>query len=160
MRPGDEVISGCVNTTGLLRITTTKAFGESTVAKILDLVENSSLKKAKVENFITKFARLYTPAVCLAALVLAVLPPLVLGGGWTVWVLRALTFLVISCPCAGHFHSADLLRGHRRRIPVRYPRQGRQLSGSLAHTGVAVFDKTGTLTRGVFEVTRVFLPVR
>ena len=100
VRPGDGVISGCVNEDGLLRITTTKAYDESTVAKILDLVENSSLKKAKVENFITKFARWYTPAVCLAALLLALLPPLVLGGGWTVWVLRALTFLVISCPCA------------------------------------------------------------
>ncbi|MFR3226944.1 MAG: heavy metal translocating P-type ATPase, partial [Blautia massiliensis (ex Durand et al. 2017)] len=96
-RPGDEVISGCVNGDGLLRITTTKVYGESTVARILDLVENSSLKKAKVENFITKFARWYTPLVCLAALVLAVLPPLVLGGGWTDWLLRALTFLVISC---------------------------------------------------------------
>ena len=99
VRPGDEVISGCVNADAVLRIRTTKLYGESTVAKILDLVENSSLKKAPVENFITKFARYYTPAVCIAALVLAVVPPLFLGG-WLDWIMRALTFLVISCPCA------------------------------------------------------------
>ena len=96
---GDEVISGCVNTTGLLRVEVTKPFGQSTVSRILDLVENSSMKKAKAENFITRFARWYTPAVCLGALALAVLPPLVLGG-WAEWLRRALTFLVISCPCA------------------------------------------------------------
>ena len=99
VRPGDEVISGCVNADGVLRIRTTKIYGESTVAKILDLVENSSLKKAPVENFITKFARYYTPAVCIGALVLAVVPPLLLGN-WLDWIMRALTFLVISCPCA------------------------------------------------------------
>ena len=99
VRPGDEVISGCVNADGVLRIRTTKIYGESTVAKILDLVENSSLKKAPVENFITKFARYYTPAVCIGALVLAVVPPL-LQGNWLDWIMRALTFLVISCPCA------------------------------------------------------------
>lgn len=156
VRPGDEVISGCVNDEGLLRITTTKAYGESTVAKILDLVENSSLKKAKVENFITKFAHWYTPAVCLAALVLAVLPPLVLGGGWTVWVLRALTFLVISCPCALVISIPLTFFGgiggaSRCGILVK----GGNYLEALAHTGVAAFDKTGTLTRGVFEVTRV-----
>ena len=158
-RPGDEVISGCINGDGLLRIETTRPYGESTVAKILELVENSSLKKAKVENFITKFARYYTPAVCAGALALAVLPPLVLGGGWPVWqswLLRALTFLVISCPCAlvisipltffggigGASRSGILVKG------------GNYLE-ALAHTGVAVFDKTGTLTRGVFAVTRL-----
>ena len=99
VRPGDEVISGCVNADGLLRIQVRKPYGESTVAKILDLVENSSLKKARAENFITKFARYYTPAVCFAALALAVVPPL-FAGQWSVWFTRALTFLVISCPCA------------------------------------------------------------
>ena len=155
-RPGDEVISGCVNGDGLLRITTTKVYGESTVARILDLVENSSLKKAKVENFITKFARWYTPLVCLAALVLAVLPPLVLGGGWTDWLLRALTFLVISCPCALVISIPLTFFGgiggaSRCGILVK----GGNYLEALAHTGVAAFDKTGTLTRGVFEVTRV-----
>ena len=154
--PGDEVISGCVNGDGLLRITTTKVYGESTVARILDLVENSSLKKAKVENFITKFARWYTPLVCLAALVLAVLPPLVLGGGWTDWLLRALTFLVISCPCALVISIPLTFFGgiggaSRCGILVK----GGNYLEALAHTGVAAFDKTGTLTRGVFEVTRV-----
>ena len=156
VRPGDDVISGCVNDDGLLRITTTKAYDESTVAKILDLVENSSLKKAKVENFITKFARWYTPAVCLAALVLAVLPPLVLGGGWTVWVLRALTFLVISCPCALVISIPLTFFGgiggaSRCGILVK----GGNYLEALSHTGVAAFDKTGTLTKGVFAVTRV-----
>lgn len=156
VRPGDEVISGCVNEDGLLHIATTRLYGESTVAKILDLVENSSLKKAKVENFITKFAHWYTPAVCLAALVLAVLPPLVLGGGWTVWVLRALTFLVISCPCALVISIPLTFFGgiggaSRCGILVK----GGNYLEALAHTGVAAFDKTGTLTRGVFEVTRL-----
>ena len=156
VRPGDAVISGCVNGDGLLRITTTKLYGESTVAKILDLVENSSLKKAKVENFITKFARWYTPAVCLAALVLALVPPLVLGGGWGTWVLRALTFLVISCPCALVISIPLTFFGgiggaSRCGILVK----GGNYLEALAHTGVAAFDKTGTLTRGVFEVTRV-----
>lgn len=100
VHPGSEIISGCVNGDGLLKLRTTKLYGESTVAKILDMVENSSLKKARAENFITKFAHYYTPAVCIGALVLAILPPLVLGGGWLTWISRALTFLVISCPCA------------------------------------------------------------
>ena len=156
VRPGETVISGCVNEDGLLRITTTKAYDESTVAKILDLVENSSLKKAKVENFITKFAHWYTPLVCLAALVLAVLPPLVLGGGWTLWLLRALTFLVISCPCALVISIPLTFFGgiggaSRCGILVK----GGNYLEALAYTGVAAFDKTGTLTKGVFAVTRL-----
>ena len=156
VRPGEEVISGCVNGDGLLRIETTKPYGESTVAKILELVENSSLKKAKVENFITKFARYYTPAVCFAALALAVLPPLVLGGGWVSWLLRALTFLVISCPCAVVISIPLTFFGgiggaSRCGILVK----GGNYLEALAHTGVAVFDKTGTLTKGVFAVTRL-----
>ena len=150
---GDEVVSGCVNTSGLLRVRVTKPFGESTVSKILDLVENSSLKKAKAENFITKFARYYTPAVCIGAALLAVIPPLLLGGGWAVWVRRALTFLVISCPCAlvisiplsffggigGASRSGILVKG------------GNYLEAMSAARTV-VFDKTGTLTQGVFAV--------
>ena len=156
VRPSEEVISGCVNGDGLLRIETTKPYGESTVAKILELVENSSLKKAKVENFITKFARYYTPAVCFAALALAVLPPLVLGGGWLTWLLRALTFLVISCPCAVVISIPLTFFGgiggaSRCGILVK----GGNYLEALAHTGVAVFDKTGTLTKGVFAVTRL-----
>ena len=156
VRPGEEVISGCVNGDGLLRIETTKPYGESTVAKILELVENSSLKKAKVENFITKFARYYTPAVCFAALALAVLPPLVLGGGWVTWLMRALTFLVISCPCAVVISIPLTFFGgiggaSRCGILVK----GGNYLEALAHTGVAVFDKTGTLTKGVFAVTRL-----
>ena len=155
VRPGDEVISGCVNGDGLLRIEVRKPYGESTVAKILDLVENSSLKKARAENFITKFARYYTPAVCIAALALAVIPPLFVGG-WMTWFTRALTFLVISCPCALVIS-----------IPLTFfggiggaSRQGVLIKGgnyleALAHTETAVFDKTGTLTRGVFAVERV-----
>ncbi len=156
VRPGEEVISGCVNGDGLLRIETTKPYGESTVAKILELVENSSLKKAKVENFITKFSRYYTPAVCFAALALAVLPPLVLGGGWVTWLLRALTFLVISCPCAVVIAIPLTFFGgiggaSRCGILVK----GGNYLEALAHTGVAVFDKTGTLTKGVFAVTQL-----
>ena len=155
VRPGDEVISGCVNGDGLLRIEVRKPYGESTVAKILDLVENSSLKKARAENFITKFARYYTPAVCIAALALAVIPPLFVGG-WMTWFTRALTFLVISCPCALVIS-----------IPLTFfggiggaSRQGVLIKGgnyleALAHTETAVFDKTGTLTRGIFAVERV-----
>ena len=155
VRPGDEVISGCVNADGLLRIQVRKPYGESTVAKILDLVENSSLKKARAENFITKFARYYTPAVCFAALALAMVPPL-FAGQWSVWFTRALTFLVISCPCALVIS-----------IPLTFfggiggaSRQGILIKGgnyleALAHTQTAVFDKTGTLTRGVFAVERV-----
>ena len=156
---GQEVISGCVNMTGLLRIRTTKEFGESTVARILDLVENSSMKKAKAENFITKFARYYTPAVCYGALALAVIPPVfrLLTGSpaaWSSWIFRALTFLVISCPCALVIS-----------IPLSFfggiggaSRMGILVKGSnyleaLAKTKTIVFDKTGTLTQGVFEVS-------
>ena len=158
VKVGDEVLSGCVNLSGLLHIRTTKEFGDSTVAKILDLVENSSMKKAKAENFITKFARVYTPAVCGAALALAVLPPLVrlvMGSApmWGDWVNRALTFLVISCPCALVIS-----------IPLSFfggiggaSAQGILVKGSnyleaLAKTDCVVFDKTGTLTKGVFQV--------
>ena len=145
VRPGDEVISGCVNADAVLRIRTTKLYGESTVAKILDLVENSSLKKAPVENFITKFARYYTPAVCIAALVLAVVPPLFLGG-WLDWIMRALTFLVISCPCALVIS-----------IPLTFfgGIGGASKCGILVKGGnyLEALSKTGTLTKGVFKVT-------
>ena len=153
---GDAVVSGCINGSGLLRVRVDKPYGESTVAKILDLVENAGEKKAKAENFITKFSRWYTPAVVIAALALAVLPPLVLGGGWAGWVHRALIFLVISCPCAlvisvplsffGGIGGAS-----RRGILVK----GGAYMEVLANTGTVVFDKTGTLTKGVFSVTAV-----
>ena len=160
--PGDEVISGCVNMTGVLKIRTTREFGESTVSKILDLVENASSRKSKSEDFISKFARIYTPAVCCGALALAVLPPLarllVLGTDpqWGVWLYRALTFLVISCPCALVIS-----------IPLSFfagiggaSREGVLVKGSnylelLSQTRTVVFDKTGTLTQGVFEVNGV-----
>ncbi|MDE7239412.1 MAG: cadmium-translocating P-type ATPase, partial [Lachnospiraceae bacterium] len=160
-KEGDEVISGCVNLSGLIKVRTTKEFGESTVSKILDLVENSSMKKSRSENFITRFAKVYTPAVCLAAVLLAVLPPLVqmlLGGGadWLVWFTRALTFLVISCPCAlvisiplsffGGIGGASA-----RGILVK----GSNYLEALASAGIVVFDKTGTMTKGVFEVTKI-----
>ena len=155
VRPGDEVISGCVNSDGVLRITTSKLYGESTVAKILDLVENSSLKKAPVENFITKFARYYTPAVCAAALVLAFVPP-IFAGHWADWIMRALTFLVISCPCALVISIPLTFFGgiggaSRMGILVK----GGNYLEALSKTGTAVFDKTGTLTQGVFKVTAV-----
>ena len=155
VRPGDEVISGCVNSDGVLRITTSKLYGESTVAKILDLVENSSLKKAPVENFITKFARYYTPAVCVAALVLAFVPPIFVGH-WADWIMRALTFLVISCPCALVISIPLTFFGgiggaSRLGILVK----GGNYLEALSKTGTAVFDKTGTLTQGVFKVTAV-----
>lgn len=159
---GDEIISGCINITGLLRIRTTKEFDDSTVSKILDLVENSAMKKAKTENFITKFAKYYTPLVCLAALLLAFIPPLanilVLGNPaeWSTWVIRALTFLVVSCPCAlvisiplsffGGIGGAS-----SRGILVK----GSNYLEALAQTKYVVFDKTGTLTKGVFEVTEI-----
>ncbi|MCM1112882.1 MAG: heavy metal translocating P-type ATPase [Muribaculum sp.] len=158
---GDEVVSGCVNTSGLLKIRTTKAFGESTVSKILDLVENSSMKKSRSENFITKFAKYYTPAVCCGALALAILPPLFLlftgkPALWSDWIIRALTFLVISCPCAlvisiplsffGGIGGASA-----RGILVK----GSNYLEALAKTGCVVFDKTGTLTKGVFEVAEI-----
>ena len=159
---GEEVISGCINLTGLLKIRTTKEFGESTVSKILDLVENSSSKKSRSENFISKFARYYTPAVCYSALALAILPPLVrmlamgLAPEWGDWVYRALTFLVISCPCAlvisiplsffagigGASHEGVLVKGSN-------------YLETMARTKYVVFDKTGTMTQGVFEVSGV-----
>ena len=158
---GDEIVSGCINMTGVLKIRTTKAFGESTVSKILELVENSSSQKSKSENFISKFARVYTPAVCAAALALAVLPPVVrllagLDGDWGTWLYRALSFLVVSCPCAlvisiplsffaglgGASHEGVLIKGSN-------------YLETLSKTKVVVFDKTGTLTQGVFDVTGV-----
>ena len=159
---GQEVISGCINLTGVLKIRTTKEFGDSTVSRILDLVENASSRKSHSEDFISKFARVYTPAVCMAALALAVLPPLVRGLGmglvpeWDVWIYRALIFLVISCPCALVIS-----------VPLSFfaglggaSREGVLIKGSnylemLSKTGVVVFDKTGTLTQGVFEVEAV-----
>ena len=157
----DEVISGCINITGLLKIKTTKEFGESTVSKILDMVENASSKKSKSENFISKFARYYTPAVCYSALALALVPPIInllMGNeaSWSVWVYRALTFLVISCPCAlvisiplsffagigGASNSGVLVKGSN-------------YLEALATTKYVVFDKTGTMTQGVFEVSGI-----
>lgn len=162
VKAGDEIISGCINMTGVLKICTTKEFGESTVSKILDLVENSSSRKSRSENFISKFAKYYTPAVCYGALALAVLPPLVrmialgLAPEWGDWIYRALTFLVISCPCALVIS-----------IPLSFfagiggaSNQGILVKGSnyletLASTKYVVFDKTGTMTQGVFEVSGV-----
>ena len=161
-KPGDDVISGCINMSGRITVRTTKPFGESTVSKILDLVENSAMKKSKSENFITKFARYYTPAVCYSALALAVLPPLIrlLAGYpamWSEWITRALTFLVISCPCALVIS-----------IPLSFfggigcaSKNGILVKGSnyleaLADTKYIVCDKTGTLTKGVFQVTGVY----
>ena len=161
-KAGDEVISGCINMTGVLKIRTTKEFGESTVSKILDLVENSSSKKSRSENFISKFARYYTPAVCYSALALAVLPPLVrilffgLSPEWGDWVYRALTFLVISCPCAlvisiplSFF--ADIGGASNAGVLVK----GSNYLETLSKAKYVVFDKTGTLTRGVFEVSGI-----
>ena len=158
---GDEIVSGCINMTGVLKIRTTRAFGESTVSKILELVENSSSHKSKSENFISKFARVHTPAVCGAALALAVLPPVVrlltgLDGDWGTWLYRALSFLVVSCPCAlvisiplsffaglgGASHEGILIKGSN-------------YLETLSKTKTVVFDKTGTLTQGVFDVTGV-----
>ena len=155
VRPGDEVISGCVNADGVLRIRTTKIYGESTVAKILDLVENSSLKKAPVENFITKFARYYTPAVCIGALVLAVVPPLLLGN-WLDWIMRALTFLVISCPCALVISiPLSFFGGIGGASACGILVKGSTYLEELARTGIVVFDKTGTLTQGTFKVVGI-----
>ena len=158
---GDEIISGCINMTGVLKIRTTKAFGESTVSKILELVENSSSRKSRSEDFIAKFARIYTPVVCYGALVLAVLPPVIrlvggMDGQWEQWIYRALTFLVTSCPCAlvvsiplsffagigGASHEGILIKGSN-------------YLETLSQVKTVVFDKTGTLTKGVFEVTAV-----
>ena len=161
VKAGDDIISGCINLTGVLKVRTTKAFGESTVSKILELMENSSSHKSRSENFISRFARAYTPAVCCSALALAILPPVInlmmgMPGGWEIWVYRALTFLVISCPCALVIS-----------IPLSFfaglggaSKEGVLIKGSnyleaLSQTSIVVFDKTGTLTRGVFEVTAV-----
>ena len=158
---GEEIISGCVNLTGLLRIRTTKEFGESTVSKILDLVENSSMKKARTENFITKFARYYTPAVCYSALALAVVPSvinLILGNpaNWSTWVIRALTFLVISCPCALVISiPLSFFGGIGGASSCGILVKGSNYLEALARTKYVVFDKTGTLTKGVFQVTEI-----
>ena len=155
-RPGDAVISGSVNGEGLLRVTVSRVYGQSTVARILDLVENSSLKKAKAENFITRFARYYTPAVCFAALALAVLPPLALGGGWGLWVSRALTFLVISCPCALVISiPLSFFAGIGGASNAGVLVKGSNYLETLSQTKIVVFDKTGTLTQGVFEVSGI-----
>lgn len=161
-KPGDDVISGCINMSGRITVRTTKVFGESTVSKILDLVENSAMKKSKSENFITKFARYYTPAVCYSALALAVLPPLIrlLAGHpamWAEWITRALTFLVISCPCALVISIPLSFFGgigcaSKNGILVK----GSNFLEALADTKYIVCDKTGTLTKGVFQVTGVY----
>ena len=161
VQTGDEVISGCVNMTGLLKVRTTKEFGESTVSKILDLVENSSMKKARAENFITRFARVYTPAVCYGALALAFLPPIVLllmGQPARVgdWIYRALTFLVISCPCALVISiPLSFFGGIGGASACGILVKGSTYLEELARTGIVVFDKTGTLTQGTFKVTGV-----
>ena len=162
VQPGDEVVSGCVNMSGVLKIRTTREFGESTVSKILDLVENASSRKSRSENFITRFAKYYTPAVVFGALALAVLPPVVRGlfmglnPEWGDWIYRALTFLVISCPCAlvisiplSFF--AGIGGAGKAGILVK----GSNYLEELARTGVMVFDKTGTLTKGEFEVAAI-----
>lgn len=153
---GDEAISGCINTNGLLKIRVTKEYGQSTVSKILDLVENASSKKTKTENFITKFAKIYTPVVVLAALFLAILPPLILGSNFSVWINRALTFLVISCPCAlvisvplGFF--AGIGGASKCGILVK----GSSYLELLSKPETIVFDKTGTLTQGCFKVVKI-----
>lgn len=154
--PGDDVISGCINQSGLLRVRVTKEFGESTVAKILDLVENSSSKKAKAENFITKFARYYTPAVVIGALLLAVLPPLFFGGEWADWVHRALIFLVISCPCALVISvPLSFFGGIGGASKCGILVKGSNYLEVLSKAEMVVFDKTGTLTKGVFNVTAI-----
>ena len=161
VQTGDEVISGCVNMTGLLKVRTTKEFGESTVSKILDLVENSSMKKARAENFITRFARIYTPAVCYGALALAFLPPIVLllmgqPARFGDWIYRALTFLVISCPCALVISiPLSFFGGIGGASACGILVKGSTYLEELARTGIVVFDKTGTLTQGTFKVTGV-----
>ena len=152
---GDDVISGCINQSGLLRVQVTKAFGESTVAKILDLVENSSSKKARAENFITKFARYYTPCVVIGALLLALIPPLFVGS-WSEWIHRALIFLVISCPCALVISvPLSFFGGIGGASKCGILIKGGNYLESLANTEIVVFDKTGTLTKGVFNVTAI-----
>ena len=156
VEPGMEVISGCINQTGILTIQTTKKYGESTVAKILDLVENASDKKGKTENFISRFARYYTPIVVFAAIALAVLPPLVTGQPFTVWIYRALTFLVISCPCALVISiPLSFFGGIGGASKIGVLVKGSNYLESLAHTEVVVFDKTGTLTKGSFAVSQI-----
>ncbi len=159
IKPGDEIISGCINMTGVLKVKTTKEFGESTVSKILDLVENASSRKSRSEDFISKFARIYTPAVCWSALALAVLPPLVrmLGMGldadWGAWIYRALTFLVISCPCALVISiPLSFFAGIGGASNAGVLVKGSNYLETLSKTRIVVFDKTGTLTQGVFEV--------
>lgn len=159
---GNDIISGCVNISGLLKIRTTKEFGESTVSKILDLVENSSMKKSRSENFITKFARYYTPAVCYSALALAVLPPLInmlMGNpaAWSAWVIRALTFLVISCPCALVISiPLSFFGGIGGASACGILVKGSNYLEAMAQAKYVVFDKTGTLTKGVFEVAGIY----
>ena len=161
-KEGDEVISGCINMTGVLKIQTTKEFGESTVSKILDLVENASSRKSRSEDFISKFARIYTPAVCYAALALAILPPLVrmaalgLPADWGTWIYRALTFLVISCPCALVISiPLSFFAGIGGASNAGVLVKGSNYLETLSQTKIVVFDKTGTLTQGVFEVNGI-----
>ena len=161
-RPGDEIISGCINMTGVLKIQTTREFGESTVSKILDLVENASSRKSKSEAFISKFARVYTPAVCGSAVVLAILPPLVrmfglgLPADWATWIYRALTFLVASCPCALVISiPLSFFAGIGGASKAGVLVKGSNYLETLSQTKIVVFDKTGTLTQGVFEVSGI-----
>ena len=159
VEPGMEVISGCINQTGILTIQTTKEFGESTVAKILDLVENASDKKGKTENFISRFARYYTPAVVFAAIALAILPPLITGQAFSIWIYRALTFLVISCPCALVISiPLSFFGGIGGSSKIGVLVKGSNYLEALAHAETVVFDKTGTLTKGSFAVSKI-LPV-
>lgn len=162
VKVGDEIVSGCINMTGLLKIRTVKEFGESTVSKILDLVENASSRKSRSEDFISRFARVYTPAVCIAALALALLPPLVrvlamgLDAGWDEWIYRALTFLVISCPCALVISiPLSFFAGIGGASNAGVLVKGSNYLEALSKTKIAVFDKTGTLTQGVFEVNGI-----
>ena len=161
-KEGDEIISGCINMTGVLKIRTTKEFGESTVSKILDLVENASSRKSRSEDFISKFARIYTPAVCYAALALAILPPLIrmaalgLPADWGTWIYRALTFLVISCPCALVISiPLSFFAGIGGASNAGVLVKGSNYLETLSQTKIVVFDKTGTLTQGVFEVNGI-----
>ena len=156
VEPGANVVSGCVNMTGVLRVRTTKPYGESTVARILELVENASEKKARTENFITRFARVYTPAVTLSALALAVIPPLAGMGAWSDWILRGLTFLVVSCPCALVISvPLSFFGGIGGASKLGILVKGSNYLELLAHVDTAVFDKTGTLTSGTFNVVAV-----
>ena len=162
VRAGDEIVSGCINMSGVLRIRTTKEFGESTVSKILDLVENASSRKSRSEAFISRFARVYTPAVCISALALAVVPPLVrilglgLPGGWETWIYRALTFLVASCPCALVISiPLSFFAGIGGASNAGVLVKGSNYLETLSQARIVVFDKTGTLTKGVFEVNGI-----